>query len=90
MMHLSITFAPKHPSQLVKCHKQKKKTLHAMRISRLCRSGYSKVVSSAHEAIRDVQHGSTLLVGGFGLCGIPENLIKALNEKKTKDLTIVR
>ena len=37
-----------------------------------------KVVSSADEAVRDVADGATLVVGGFGLCGIPENLINAL------------
>ncbi|KAI8786959.1 succinyl-CoA:3-ketoacid coenzyme A transferase 1 mitochondrial [Biomphalaria glabrata] len=45
--------------------------------------------NSAQEAVHDVKDGSKLLVGGFGLCGIPENLIKALLEKKTKDLTVV-
>lgn len=37
----------------------------------------------------DIPDGSKLLVGGFGLCGIPENLIDALLKKGTKDLTIV-
>ena len=36
-----------------------------------------------------IQDGSKLLVGGFGLCGIPENLIKALLNSKVKDLTVV-
>ncbi|EGG16229.1 3-oxoacid CoA-transferase [Cavenderia fasciculata] len=49
----------------------------------------SKVVSSAKEAIADLKDGSKLLVGGFGLCGIPENLIKAVQEKGTKNLTVV-
>jgi 3-oxoacid CoA-transferase A subunit len=48
-----------------------------------------KVVASADEAVRDVLDGSTLVVGGFGLCGIPENLINALVAKKVKDLTCV-
>jgi 3-oxoacid CoA-transferase subunit A len=48
-----------------------------------------KVVGSADEAVRDVLDGSTLVVGGFGLCGIPENLINALVAKKVKDLTCV-
>ena len=38
----------------------------------------SKVFPSAQEAIKDVKDGDTLLVGGFGLCGIPEKLIKAI------------
>jgi 3-oxoacid CoA-transferase A subunit len=49
----------------------------------------NKVVASADEAVRDVLDGSTLVVGGFGLCGIPENLINALVAKKVKDLTCV-
>jgi len=48
-----------------------------------------KVVTSADEAIRDVQDGMTLVVGGFGLCGIPENLIEALVRKGVKNLTCV-
>ncbi|GAM20009.1 hypothetical protein SAMD00019534_031840 [Acytostelium subglobosum LB1] len=49
----------------------------------------SKVVASAKEAVADMKDGSKLLVGGFGLCGIPENLINAVKEKGVKDLTIV-
>ena len=49
----------------------------------------NKVVASAAEAIRDVGDGATLVVGGFGLCGIPENLIHALVEKGVKGLTCV-
>lgn len=49
----------------------------------------NKVVSSAAEAVRDVRDGATLVVGGFGLCGIPENLIAALVASKVKDLTVV-
>ncbi|MBI5480375.1 MAG: CoA transferase subunit A [Deltaproteobacteria bacterium] len=48
-----------------------------------------KTVASADEAIRDIQDGMTLAVGGFGLCGNPENLIRALHRKGTKDLTIL-
>lgn len=48
-----------------------------------------KVVPSADEAVRDVFDGATLVVGGFGLCGIPENLIAALQRKRVKDLTVV-
>src|SRR5215468_583995 len=49
----------------------------------------NKVIASAAEAVQDVKDGSTLVVGGFGLCGIPENLINALVEKGVKDLTCV-
>lgn len=48
-----------------------------------------KVVSSAHEAVADVPDGATLVVGGFGLCGIPENLIQALVDRGVRDLTVV-
>ncbi|KAF9151697.1 Succinyl-CoA:3-ketoacid coenzyme A transferase 1, mitochondrial [Linnemannia schmuckeri] len=51
----------------------------------------SKVYSSAEEAVKDIPSGSTLMVGGFGLCGIPENLIGALKNRAgdCKDLTVV-
>jgi 3-oxoacid CoA-transferase subunit A len=48
-----------------------------------------KVVASAEEAIRDVSDGATIMVGGFGLCGIPENLIRALVQKGVKNLTTI-
>ncbi|MFE1244034.1 CoA transferase subunit A [Fictibacillus sp. NPDC058756] len=47
------------------------------------------ILNSALEAVADIKDGSTLLVGGFGLVGIPENLILALVEKGTKDLTVI-
>jgi 3-oxoacid CoA-transferase/3-oxoacid CoA-transferase subunit A len=49
----------------------------------------NKVVASAVEAVRDIPDGATLLAGGFGLCGIPENCIRALRELGTKGLTVV-
>ncbi len=49
----------------------------------------NKVVASADEAIRDIQNGAILMLGGFGLCGIPENSISALIRKGTKDLTCI-
>ena len=49
----------------------------------------NKVVSSADEAIRDIMDGMTLMLGGFGLCGIPENCIAALVKKGTKNLTCI-
>src|SRR5438552_17506430 len=48
-----------------------------------------KVVASADEAVRDIRDGATLVVGGFGLCGIPENLIAALVRRGVCDLTVV-
>jgi 3-oxoacid CoA-transferase subunit A len=49
----------------------------------------NKVVSSADEAVRDVQDGAMIMVGGFGLCGIPADLIDALVRKGVKNLTTV-
>jgi 3-oxoacid CoA-transferase subunit A len=48
-----------------------------------------KVVASADAAVADVSDGATLVVGGFGLCGIPENLIAALVRKGVRNLTAV-
>jgi 3-oxoacid CoA-transferase subunit A len=49
----------------------------------------NKVVANAEEAIQDVFEGATIMIGGFGLCGMPENLIRALAEKGTRNLTTV-
>lgn len=49
----------------------------------------NKVVANADEAVRDVFDGATIMVGGFGLCGIPENLIRALVHKGVKNLTTI-
>lgn len=49
----------------------------------------NKVVKNADEAIKDVHDGMTLMLGGFGLCGIPENTIAALVRKGVKDLTCI-
>ena len=46
----------------------------------------SKVVADADQAIRDVFEGATIMIGGFGLCGMPENMIRALVRKGTKNL----
>jgi 3-oxoacid CoA-transferase A subunit len=48
-----------------------------------------KRIASADAAIEKLHDGATILMGGFGLCGIPENLIAAVHRKGTKDLTIV-
>src|ERR687885_2643151 len=49
----------------------------------------NKVVSNAEEAIADIKDGSTIMLGGFGLCGIPENCINALVQKNVKELTCI-
>eukprot|EP01132_Coremiostelium_polycephalum_P002483 gene2483-3072_t len=49
----------------------------------------SKVVGSAKEAVSEIKDNSKLLVGGFGLCGIPENLITAIRDTGVKGLTVV-
>jgi 3-oxoacid CoA-transferase subunit A len=48
-----------------------------------------KVVANADEAVRDIPDGATVMVGGFGLCGIPENLIRALVRSGVKNLTTI-
>ena len=49
----------------------------------------NKVVRDARDAIADVQDGATIMMGGFGLCGIPENLISAIREKGVRNLTVI-
>lgn len=49
----------------------------------------NKVVANADEAVKDITDGLTLMVGGFGLCGIPENCISALVKKNVKNLTCI-
>lgn len=49
----------------------------------------NKVVTSAAAAVADIPDGSTILMGGFGLCGIAENLIKAVHAQGTKGITLV-
>ena len=49
----------------------------------------NKVVASAEEAIRDISDGASIMIGGFGLCGNPENLIRALVKKGVKNLTTI-
>lgn len=48
-----------------------------------------KVYSSAGEALQDISDGATLMLGGFGLCGIPENCIATLHAMGVKDLTCI-
>ncbi len=49
----------------------------------------NKLVDSADAAVKDLQDGATILVGGFGLCGNPENLIAAVHRRGVKDLVLV-
>lgn len=51
--------------------------------------GFNKVYKTADEALAGIQDGMTLMLGGFGLCGIPENSIAALVRKGTKNLTCI-
>ncbi|MDE2490581.1 MAG: CoA transferase subunit A, partial [Elusimicrobia bacterium] len=49
----------------------------------------NKTVAGAAEALSGVKNGATIMIGGFGVCGIPENLLAALKENGAKDLTLV-
>ena len=49
----------------------------------------NKVISSADTAVAQIPDGASILMGGFGLCGIPENLIHALHNRGTKGLTVI-
>jgi 3-oxoacid CoA-transferase subunit A len=48
-----------------------------------------KVLRSAEEAVAKIPDGASIMMGGFGLCGIPETLIRALHARGTRDLTII-
>lgn len=50
---------------------------------------FVEIFNSADEAVKDIKSNSTLLVGGFGLCGIPENLISALSKTSVNGLIVV-
>ena len=49
----------------------------------------NKVLASADEAVAAIPDGASIMMGGFGLCGIPEHLIAALHRRGTKNLTII-
>ena len=49
----------------------------------------NKVLSNAAEAVARIPDGASIMMGGFGLCGIPENLIAALRARGTKNLTVI-
>ncbi len=52
-------------------------------------AGFDKRVSSYEEALEGLKDGMTVIAGGFGLCGIPENLIAEIKRKGIRDLTVV-
>lgn len=52
-------------------------------------SGFDKRVASYEEAMEGIESGMTVIAGGFGLCGIPENLIAEIKRRGVKDLTVV-
>lgn len=52
-------------------------------------SNNGKIYQDFNKAVGDIKDGSKILVGGFGLCGIPENLIEALNKRPVTGLTVV-
>ena len=62
---------------------------HHIRQLSTSRGCSAQFLDSADEAVADIKPGSKLLVGGFGLCGIPENLISGLLKTNVKDLTVV-
>jgi 3-oxoacid CoA-transferase subunit A len=49
----------------------------------------NKVITSAADGIALIPDGATIMCGGFGLCGLPENLIRALHARGTRDLTVI-
>ena len=51
-------------------------------------AGFDKVVDSYEEALAGLTNGMSIAAGGFGLCGIPENLIKQIKKMKVSDLTV--
>lgn len=51
--------------------------------------GEGKVFADVDDVVSDIPDGATILVGGFGLCGIPENLITAVQKKGVKDLILI-
>ena len=59
-------------------------------LSKICsRKFASKIYPNAMEATKDIKDGAKLAVGGFGLCGIPSNLINALTKHNPRNLTVV-
>ena len=52
-------------------------------------AGFNKVVTRYADAMAGLEDGMTVIAGGFGLCGIPENLIQEIKRRGVKDLTVV-
>jgi 3-oxoacid CoA-transferase subunit A len=52
-------------------------------------AGFNKVVDNYEQAMSGIEDGMTIIAGGFGLCGIPENLISEIKRRGTRDLTVV-
>ncbi|MFT6491298.1 MAG: 3-oxoacid CoA-transferase subunit A [Porticoccus sp.] len=52
-------------------------------------AGFDKVVNTYEEAMAGLEDGMTVIAGGFGICGIPENLINQIKKMGTKELTII-
>jgi len=65
------------------------KTSHITNLLRYNHSSVNKIYKSSEEAVKDFKDNSSVLVGGFGLCGIPENIIAALVKKGTKGMTVI-
>lgn len=61
-------------------------TLHREREDARGYSSMNKVASSSQEAVADISSGATIMIGGFGLCGMPENLIRALANRRVTGL----
>ena len=73
---------------MTKCSKFRNSVLFKLTQTRFNHQDTGKFVEifdNANDAINDIADNAKLLVGGFGLCGIPENLIKALNAKNIKE-----
>mgnify|MGYP002621380038 FL=1 len=65
------------------------RTKGSVRLLSRAHSTIKKILNSADEAVSIIQDGASIMAGGFGLCGIPENLIAALVRKNVKDLTVI-
>jgi len=92
MLNTIVRFTIQKPNQTFKTSEYSKKINYNLNtFNNLWKRNYatSKIFPSAKEAIKDIPNGAKLLVGGFGLCGIPENLINAIHVAGQKDLTVV-
>ena len=62
--------------------------LHPLNKFNAAHHAYNKVVNSLDEALEGLKDGHKILVGGFGLCGIPENLIRHISKSSLRNLTL--